>query len=140
MGRPGSAPGPAGPGAAFHRTARPDADRSRPAGGVPPWEITDSFLAVPPAPAETTRAVPEPEPPRPLSSPPGTGTAGAGDSTGSFPAIDPGAKQRSFPPGDGKESFPASRPRANADAFRLFPPMRSTDNNPPAPPAADGQD
>jgi hypothetical protein len=51
-----------------------------------------------------------------------------------------GADQRSFPrsdPGNGIESFPARRPRADLeDAFRLFPPVRGTDNHPPA----DGQD
>lgn len=138
-----SAPGSAGPGSVFPPAARPSAGSSRRASGVPPWEITDSFLAVPPAPAETTRAGPEPKTPGPPSGLPGAGTAGAGDSTESFPAVDPGAEQRSFPRGylgDDNESFPAARPRIDADAFRLFPPVRGTGNRPPAPPATDGED
>jgi len=58
------------------------------------------------------------------------------DSTESFPTVGPGADQRSFPrsnPGDSTESFPAMRSRADIeDAFRLFPPVRGTDNRPPA--------
>jgi hypothetical protein len=106
---------------------------------VPPWEITDSFLAVPSAPPETAQASPEPTTPER----PGTGTVEAGDSTESFPAVDPRAGQRSFPrlrPGDGNESFPPSRPRTDEDAFRLFPPMRRTGNQPDTPPATDDQD
>jgi len=123
--------------------ARPSADNSRPASGVPPWEITDSFLAVPPAPAETARTDSEPQPSGPSSGLPGAGTPGVGDSTESFPAVDPGAEQRSFPRGylgDGSESFPAARPPADADAFRLFPPVRGTGNKPPASAATDDQD
>jgi hypothetical protein len=139
MGGPVSAVGPAGPGSAFPQAARPSAGGSRPTSGLPPWEITDSFLAVPPAPAETAQASPEPKTP----GPPGAGAAGVGDSTESFPAVDPAVEQRSFPragPGDGNESFPASRPRTDDDAFRLFPPVRGTGNQPPAPPATDDQD
>ena len=120
--------------------ARPGTDSSRPASGVPPWEITDSFLAVPPAPAETTPAGLEPQPPGPPSGSPG---AGGGDSTDSFPAVDSSAEQEPFPPahpGDSNESFPALRRRADADAFRLFPPVRDTGSHPPAPPATDGED
>jgi hypothetical protein len=131
-----SATGPAGSGSAFPRAARPSASGPRPTSGVPPWEITDSFLAVPPVSAETAQAGPEPKTPGPL----GEGPAGAGDSTESFPAIDRPAEQRSSPrtdPGDGNESFPPSRRRPDDDAFRLFPPVRRTGNQPPAPPATD---
>jgi len=43
-----------------------------------------------------------------------------------------GADQRSprTNPGDSTESFPSLRPRADEDAFRLFPPVRGTDNRP----------
>jgi hypothetical protein len=143
MGGPGSVVGPAGPGAAFPQAARPGAGGSRPASGVPPWEITDSFPAVPSASAETEQADPEPNTLGPLGGPPSGGTAGTGDSTESFPAVDPAAEQRSFPRagwGDGNESFPAPRPRTDEDAFRLFPPVRRTGNQPPAPPATDDQD
>jgi hypothetical protein len=61
----------------------------------------------------------------------------------SFPAVGPAAAQRSFPRdnrGDGDESFPPLRPRTDEDAFRLFPPVRRTGNQPPAPPATDDQD
>ena len=146
LGGPASAPGPAGPGPAFPQ-ARPSAGGSRPTSGVPPWEITDSFLAVPPASAETEQSDPEPKTPGPktpgpLGGPP-DGTAGTGDSTESLPAVDPAAAQRSFPRpdrGDGNENFPAARPRSDEDAFRLFPPVRRTGNEPPAPPATDDQD
>ena len=61
---------------------------------------------------------------------------GPADSTESFSAVD----QQSFPrstAGDSTESFPAMRPRADLeDAFRLFPPVRGTDNRP----TTDGQD
>lgn len=143
MGGPASVVGPAGPGAAFPQAARPSAGGSRPASGVPPWEITDSFLAVPPASAETEQAGAEPKTPGPLGRLPGAGTAGPGDSTESFPAADPAAEQTSLPRagwGDGPESFPALRPRPDDDAFRLFPPVRRTGNQPPAPPATDDQD
>jgi hypothetical protein len=138
-GDPASAAGPAGSGSAFPQAARPTAGGSRPTSGAPPWEITDSFHAVPPAPAETAQADPEPKTPGPS----GAGTAGAGDSTESFPAVDPAAGQRSFPqadPGDGNETFPRSRRRPDDDAFRLFPPVRRTGNQPPASPATDDQD
>jgi hypothetical protein len=141
-------PGTAKPRTAKHEAGKPEAGRSeeggtRPKTGVPPWEITDSFLAVPPAGASTTPVVGAPttaghQP----SDPSGTSTAGGGpaDSTETFPAVGSGADQRSFPrsdPGNGIESFPARRPRADLeDAFRLFPPVRGTDNHPPA----DGQD
>ena len=135
-----AAAGPAGSGSAFPEAARPSAGGPRPTSGVPPWEITDSFLAVPPTSAETAQANPEPKTPGPL----GAGAAGAGDSTESFPAVDRAAEQRSFPrtdPGDGNKSFPPSRRRPDDDAFRLFPPVRRTGNQPPAPPAAtDDQD
>ncbi len=67
---------------------------------------------------------------------------GAADSTESLPVVGSGAaERRSFPganPGDSTESFPALRPRADMeDAFRLFPPVRGTDYQPPA---GDGQD
>jgi hypothetical protein len=148
----GSTVGSAEPGFAFPRrarprlpqAARPSAATSRPASGVPPWEITDSFLAVPAAPAKAARPGPEPEKPVvPPSGMPGAGAAESSDNTESFPAVDPGAEQRSFPRGylgDGNESFPAARRRTDADAFRLFPPVRDTGNHPPATPAADDQD
>jgi hypothetical protein len=58
-------------------------------------------------------------------------------------AVDPAAEQRSFPRADrddGDEVFPPSRRRLDDDAFRLFPPVRRTGNQPPAPPATDDQD
>ena len=133
----------AGPGSAFPQAAQPSTDSSQQGSSIPPWEITDSFLAVPPAPAGTAGTGPEPPTPGPLSRRPGAGTAEASESTESFAAVDPGAGQGSFPrahPGDGDESFPASRQRADADAFRLFPPVRGTANRPPAPPPSDGED
>ena len=143
MGGPAAAVGPAGPDSAFPQAARPIAGGSRPTSGVPPREITDSFLAVTSASAETKQADPAPNAPRPLGGPPGAGTAGAGDSTEHFPAVDPAVGQRSFPradPGDGNDSFPAPRPRTDEDAFRLFPPVRHAAEQPPAPPATDDGD
>jgi hypothetical protein len=143
MGGPASAVSPAGPGPAFPQEARPSTGDSRPTSGVPPWEITDSFLAVPSASAETAQADPEPKTPGPLGGLPRAGSAAAGDSTESFPAVDPATEQRSFPRAardDGNESFPPARPRPDDDAFRLFPPVRRTSNHPPAPPATDDQD
>jgi hypothetical protein len=143
MGGSAAAVGPAGSGPAFPQAARPGTGGSRPASGVPPWEITDSFLAVPPAPAETEEAGPVPKTPGPLGGLPGAGTAGAGDSTETFPAVDQAAEQRSFPradSGDGHDGFPAPRRRPDEEAFRLFPPVRRTGNQPPAPPATDDQD
>jgi hypothetical protein len=141
---PGSAASQAaGPGSAFPRAAQPSTDSSQQASSVPPWGITDSFLAVPPAPAGTAGTGPEPATPGQLSGRAGAGTAEASESTESFAAVDPGAEQTSFPrahPGDGDESFPASRQRGDADAFRLFPPVRGTANRPPAPPPSDGED
>lgn len=140
IGGPAAAAGPAGPGSEFPQAARPSAGGSRPTSGVPPWEITDSFLAVPSASAEPAQADPEPSTPRPFGRPAGAGTAGAGDSTEIFPTVDPAAEQRSFPradPGDVKDSFPAPRPRTDEDAFRLFPPVRHAGEQPPAPPATD---
>jgi hypothetical protein len=72
----------------------------------------------------------------------GAGAAESNDSTESFPAVDLSAEQRSFPRGyldDGTESFPAARRRTDADAFRLFPPVRDTGSHPPTTPAADDQ-
>lgn len=139
MGGPAAAVGPAGSGPAFPQAARLSTSGSRPTSGVPPWDITDSFLAVPPASAETDQVGPEPKAPG-LA---GAGTAGAGDSTETFPAVDPAAGQRSFAraaPGDGNDSFPAPRPRTDEDAFRLFPPVRHAGEQPPAPRATDDQD
>jgi hypothetical protein len=121
-------------------TAKPDAGSTRPKTGVPPWEITDSFLAVPPAGASANldRGAPTPDQP---SNPTGVSMEGGGpaDSTESFPTVDSGADQRSSPganPGDSTETFPAVRLRADLeDAFRLFPPVRGTDNRP----STDGQ-
>ena len=143
MGGPASAAGPAVPGSAFPQAARPSAGGSRPTSGVPPWEITDSFLAVPSASAETEQADPAPNTLRPPGGPAGAGTAGTGDSTENFPAVDPAAGQGSFPradPGGGNDSFPAPRPRTDEDAFRLFPPVRHAGEQPPAPPATDDRD
>jgi len=142
-GGPATAAGPAGPDSAFPQPARPGAGGSRPTSGVPPWEITDSFLAVPSASAETEQADPAPNTLRPPGGPPGAGTAGTGDSTENFPAVDPAAGQGSFPradPGGGNDSFPAPRPRTDEDAFRLFPPVRHAGEQPPAPPATDDRD
>ncbi|HEY2306002.1 MAG TPA: S8 family serine peptidase [Streptosporangiaceae bacterium] len=173
-------PGAAKPGAAKAGPAKPEAGRSeegstRPKTGVPPWEITDSFLAVPPAglsatPAPSGPIADQPSNPRGASTwgggpaaasqpsnPQSVGTWGGGpaapsqpsnpqsastwggrpaDSTENFPAVGSGADQPSLPrsnPGDGTESFPPMRPRADLeDAFRLFPPVRGTDNRPPA--------
>lgn len=180
--RPGAAqpaaPRPAvtEPGTGSPETAKPARGGTRPKTGVPPWEITDSFLAVPHAGASATPAFGEPtsQPGTPRgantrgggpaadepSTPRGTGAGDSGtaasqprnpggtateggspaDPTESFPVVSSGAEQRSFPganPADSTESFPAARPRADLeDAFRLFPPMRETGNQPPA----DGQD
>jgi hypothetical protein len=142
-GDPASAAGPAASGSAFPQAPRPSAGGLRPTSGVPPWEVTDSFLAAPSASAETERVGPEPNAPRSLGGPPRAGTAGTGDSTESFPAVDPAAGQRSLPradPGDGNDSFPALRPRPDEDAFRLFPPVRRAGEQPPAPPATDDRD
>jgi hypothetical protein len=172
-----SAAGPGGAKAAVPKpaAAKPEAGSSQPKTGVPPWEITDSFLAVPPAGASATPALRAPAPGQPANpdgastwdsgtaagavsqpgSPASAGTwggttagqlgspggasmesGGAADSTESFPAVGSGADQRSFPrsnPGDSAENFPGMRPRADIeDAFRLFPPVRGTDNRPPA--------
>jgi hypothetical protein len=142
-GDPASAADPAGSGSAFPQAPRPSAGGWRPTSGIPPWEVTDSFLAVPSASAETEQAGPKPNTPRPFGGPPGAGTARTGDSTESFPAVDPAAGQRSLPradPGDGNHSFPAQRPRTDEDAFRLFPPVRRAGEQPPAPPATDDRD
>jgi hypothetical protein len=115
-----------------------EAGGTGPKTGIPPWEITDSFLAVPPAEASGPQVSGGPAAAAQPSKPRGAGMGGGGpaDSTESFSAVD----QRSFPrsnPGDSTESFPAMRPRADLeDAFRLFPPVRGTDNQP----TADGQD
>jgi len=138
-----SAADPSGSGSAFPQAPRPVAGGLRPTSGVPPWEVTDSFLAVPSASAETEQAGPEPNAPRSLGGPPGAGTAGTGDSTESFSAVDPAAGQRSLPRADqgaGNDSFPARRPRTDEDAFRLFPPVRRADEQPPTPPATDDRD
>ena len=140
--------------------AKPEEGSARPKTGIPPWEITDSFLAVPPAGATATQAhggpaAGQPSNPRGAStrgdwptaagqpsSPRGVSMGGGGpaDNTENFPAVSPGADQRSFSrsnAGDSTESFPAMRPRTDLeDAFRLFPPVRGTDNRPPT----DGQD
>jgi hypothetical protein len=117
-------------------TAKPVADTPRPKAGVPPWEITDSFLAIP---ATGPVAEAGTAPAAPAIPDQGTGAEGQAD-TESIPAVDSGAGQRSFPganPGDSTESFPAVRSRADMeDAFRLFPPVRGADGRPPA----DGQD
>jgi hypothetical protein len=126
---------------AFPAAAKPPADTPRPKTGVPPWEITDSFMAVPPAEASgparasgtgagSTASY------RPRSESPAGGDPA--DSTENFPAVGSGRSfPRSNPGGDSTESFPAMRPRADwEDAFRLFPPVRGTDNQPPA---GDGQ-
>lgn len=139
----GSVPAKAGqPGmdSAFPEAAKPSADTPRPKSGVPPWEITDSFMAVPPAGASGTvrasgmGAAASTPSYRPRSESPAGGESA--DSTESFPAVGSSAEHRSFPrsnPGDSTESFPALRPRADLeDAFRLFPPVRGTDNQPPA--------
>ncbi len=136
--------GQPGMGSAFPAAAKPPADTPRPKTGVPPWEITDSFMAVPPAEASGTAraggtgAAASTPSYRPRSESPAGGDSA--DSTESFPAVGSSAEHRSFPrsnPGDSTESFPALRPRADLeDAFRLFPPVRGTDNQPPA---GDGQ-
>jgi hypothetical protein len=141
-------PGAGKPGAEWSASAKPgtgnpgaessEAGSTRPKTGVPPWEITDSFFAVPPAEASGTQVSGGPtaagQPGKPLGV--GMGGGGPADSTESFSAVD----QRSYPrsiPGDSTESFPAMRPRDDfEDAFRLFPPVRGTDNRP----TADGQD
>ena len=122
----GSSPGPAFP------AAKPEGEGAKPKTGVPPWEITDSFLAVPPASGPSWPSA-VPRPPTPPTVPAqGTGPVSA-DSTDSFPDVDSGPAGRSFPradPGDSTEIFPAIRPRADLeDAFRLFPPVRGTGNS-----------
>ena len=134
MSDPAPAAGRAGSGPPSPPPPRPSAGGTRPTSSVPPWEITDSFLAVPPAPHEPVQASPDPT---------GTDNVEASDSTENFPAVNPSAEQKSFPrvrPDDGNESFPRSRPRTDEDAFRLFPPVRRTGNQPDTPPASDDQD
>ena len=136
-------PGAERSGAGKPGTGTPGAERSEPGStspktGVPPWEITDSFLAVPPAEASGAQVSGGPAAAAQPGEPRGAGMEGGGpaDSTESFSAVD----QRSSPgsiAGDSTESFPAMRPRADLeDAFRLFPPVRGTDNRP----TTDGQD
>lgn len=135
-------PGAERSGAGKPGTGTPGAERSEagstsPKTGVPPWEITDSFLAVP-AEASGAQVGGGPAAAAQPGEPRGVGMEGGGpaDSTESFSAVD----QRSSPgsiAGDSTESFPAMRPRADLeDAFRLFPPVRGTDNRP----TTDGQD
>jgi Subtilase family len=153
--RPANEPGPATAGQpeagpAFPTAANPQADAPWPKTGVPPWEITDSFMAVPPA--EATGPVRASGTGAAASAPAGTpsyrsrrespAAGGAADSTESLPVVGSSAAEgQSSPrtnPGDSTESFPALRPRADMeDAFRLFPPVRGTDNQPPG---GDGQD
>jgi hypothetical protein len=129
-GRPAAGSGPAHasqpePGttatSAAPAAAKPAAES--PQAGVPPWAITDSLPAVPPAKASGATQ--------------STGPAGGIES---FPAVDPRAERRSFPEanlGDSTESFPAVRPHADMeDAFRLFPSAHGPDK----PPAADDED
>ena len=137
--------GPAKPGTGNPGAERSEAGSTSPKTGVPPWEITDSFLAVPPAEASGTQvsggpaAAAQPGKPRGAGiEEGGAGMEGGGpaDSTESFSAVDQRSSPRSTA-GDSTESFPAMRPRADLeDAFRLFPPVRGTDNRP----TADGQD
>ena len=93
---------------------------------------------MPPAEASGTQVSGGPAAAAQPGKPRGAGMEGGGpaDSTESFSAVD----QQSFPrstAGDSTESFPAMRPRADLeDAFRLFPPVRGTDNRP----TTDGQD
>ena len=145
MGSRQPSPGPAKPSTAKPGVVKPEAAKrgaggTRPKTGVPPWEITDSFLAVPPAPpAASTPAAGQPGSPRdagswggpaaagqqgastwgadPAGQPgnlqgPSTAGAGPADSTESFSAVDSGADQR---------SFPRSNP---GDSTESFPAMR----------------
>jgi hypothetical protein len=133
-GQAGAGRAPAGPplaGSALP-TAKPVAGTPGPGSGVPPWEITDSFLAI----RATGPAAEAPAAPAAPAIPDrGTWAEGQAD-TESIPAVDSGAGQRSFlgaNPGDSTESFPAVRSQADMeDAFRLFPPVRGTDGQPPA--------
>ena len=149
LSNPATGSGPAkagqpGAGSAFP-AAKPPADTTRPKTGVPPWEITDSFMAIPAAPpagmagAGDIGAAASAAPFRLRDDSPKSGAAS--DSTENFPAVSFDAERRSFPPsdtGDSTESFPVLRPRADLeDAFRLFPPVRGTENQPPA---GDGKD
>jgi len=101
---------------------------------VPPWEITDSFLAVPPAAAkEPLRDGGGEDDGSPDGATPGERTAES-DVTESFPAVDPRPDRRQLPPaslGPGAASFPPTpQSRTDADAFRLFPPVRGDDSRP----------
>jgi hypothetical protein len=133
-GQAGAGRAPAGPPLAGSALppAKPVAGTPGPGSGVPPWEITDSFLAI----RATGPAAEAPAAPAAPAIPDrGTWAEGQAD-TESIPAVDSGAGQRSFPganPGDSTESFPAVRSQADMeDAFRLFPPVRGTDGQPPA--------
>ena len=145
---PTARPGAAKPRTAKHEAGKPEAGRSeadstRPKTGVPPWEITDSFLAVPPAEA---------------SGPAGQRRGAAASTAGltGRAARAPGAAaRRTAPrvsppwapggpavlppvnPGDSTESFPAMRPRADLeDAFRCSRPCGEPTTGRPR----DGQD
>ena len=120
--RPGRSPTPSSP-------CRPPGPPPRrpPAGRWPTSRATRAARARGAA-ADSRR---EPSSPRGVS----MGGGGPADNTENFPAVGPGTDQRSFSrsnPGDSTESFPAMRPRTDLeDAFRLFPPVRGTDNRPP---------
>ena len=146
---PGAAkPGAVKPGAVKPATAKPEAGSSRPRTGVPPWEITDSFLAVPPAeagaaPAPGAPAASQPSNPRgaapwsgaqaAASRPGGPGTWGSGPAAPSQPGNPRGADTEGAGPADSTESFPVvgsgadqrSAPRSNpGDSTESFPAMR----------------
>jgi serine protease len=77
-------PGASKRGAAKPAAAKPEAGSTRPKTGVPPWEITDSFLAVPPADASASSA-----PSAPTASPPGGPRAAPPWDTAPIPASPP---------------------------------------------------
>jgi hypothetical protein len=116
---------PPAPGSAPH-PARAAAAGGPHVTGLPPWEITDSFLAVPQA--------------GPGAAPAGGTATVPADGAEAFPARDSGAAQRLFPPlpGEGQAGFGAVRRPLDENAFRLFPPSHAAGRRPAAPSGEDG--
>jgi subtilisin family serine protease len=146
--RAGTGSFPPAPGAPASGAPSPDAPSSdalatgAPAPGAPATDATATDATATDATA-TAQASPEPKTPGPLGGLPGAGAAEAGESTETMPAVEPAAEQSSFPRadrGDDNENFPPSRRRPDDEAFRLFPPVRRSGNQPSAPPATEDQD
>jgi subtilase family protein len=148
-------PGSAKPDAAKPKAAKPKADSSRPKTGVPPWEITDSFLAVPatgPPPAAPPPAAPaasQPanpsgvagwgDAPTTASQPSGAATWGSAPTAASQPGNPPSADADGGP-ADSTESFPTVASGADQRSFPRSDPDDSTESFPAARPRADLED